>query len=76
MKLWTSLALLVTLSVTLMPMGAAQGKYSVPAPRAVTAAYDVAQEALKDDDIEAAANAIVKLLDAEAGELIEVNPRE
>ncbi len=76
MKLWTSLALLVTLSVTLTPMGAAQGKYSVPAPRAVTAAYDVAQEALKDDDIEAAANAIVKLLDAEAGELIEVNPRE
>lgn len=72
MRLWITLALVATLA----PVGAAQGKYSVPAPRAITAAYDVAQKALADNDIEAAANAIVKLLDAETGELIEVNPRE
>lgn len=54
----------------------AQGKYSVPAPRAVTATWEAAEAALTAGDVDAAAHAIQELLDAGPGELVEVRPHE
>lgn len=65
------------LALCCTPLAAhAQGKYSVPAPRSVTAAWEAARESLADDAIDGAANAIELLLDTADGELVEIRPRE
>ena len=70
------LSLFVTVLLGLGPAALAQGKYSVPAPREVTAAWEAVQDALADEDAAAAESAVRRLLDAGPGELIETGERE